>query len=62
MLEVTTPGKLDVDIVVNNLEKVNDGFLKTFLENCSDSSKKQFQMFLENNNLSSHMMVVASKK
>lgn len=45
MLEVTTPGKLDINIMENNIDKIKD----------------KIQEFISNNNLSSHMMIVWSK-
>ena len=59
--EITTPGKLDVDIVKKQLDVVKDPFIKKIV-NSEEKVKKQFQMFLQNSNLSSHMMVVARKR
>jgi SAM-dependent methyltransferase len=61
VLEVTTPGKLDVDILENSLEDVKDRFLKTFLTRADRKAKEGLQRFLQDNNMSSHMMVVARK-
>ena len=62
VLEITTPGRLDVDIVSNDLEHVNDRFIKTFLGSAGEREKDDLQKFLQKNNLSSHMMIVARKK
>ena len=66
ILEVLTPGKLDVELV---RKKVTSGvfdasrlpFLKKVLIDDWDSLGANFQQFLEDNKLSSHMWVVARK-
>jgi 2-polyprenyl-3-methyl-5-hydroxy-6-metoxy-1,4-benzoquinol methylase len=60
-IQVLTPGKLDVDIVQNQIKKnpdliSNDAFLQKIL-NAKDKSK-EFQNFLANNQLSSHAWVI----
>lgn len=60
-LEVTTPGKIDIDIMDNNKEYIQDRFWKNFLEYATESEKKQMQQFVSDNQLSSHMMVVCKK-
>jgi hypothetical protein len=62
MLEVCTPGKLDVDIVINNVKYLDKGFFRTFFELSNEKQRKALQIFLRNNNLSSHMMAIARKK
>lgn len=59
VLEVMTPGKLDVDIVKN---KIKDGEYtpEPFLQSLLNTGDK-FQKFLADNNLSSHLWVVAQK-
>jgi SAM-dependent methyltransferase len=59
--EVTTPGKLDINIVENNIDYVTDRFVRIFLQMADQSAKDEFQEFLQKHNLSSHMMVVAKK-
>lgn len=63
-MEVTTPGKLDVNILENNLEKIKpkDRFVKTLIEMTDQNAKDELQEFLQRHNLSSHMMVVARRK
>lgn len=61
VVEVTTPGKLDIDIMNNSLEHIKDRFWKNFLEYSDDNEKKIMQKFISDNNLSSHMMVVCKK-
>lgn len=60
VLEVTTPGKLDVDIASKQKQDVDDCFIKKIL-NCNDDAKAKFQIFLQEAKLSSHMMIVARK-
>jgi 2-polyprenyl-3-methyl-5-hydroxy-6-metoxy-1,4-benzoquinol methylase len=61
VLEVTTPGKLDIDIMNNNKEKIKDRFWKNFLDYSFDDEKDKMQTFLSKNKLSSHMMIVCQK-
>ncbi len=61
MLEVTTPGKLDVDIMRNNRQHIKDRFWLAFIEQASDEQMKNMQLALAENGLSSHMMVVCRK-
>ena len=49
VLEISTPGKLDIDILSNNRNLIKDRFLKTFVKYASDSG------------WSSHMMIVCQK-
>jgi 2-polyprenyl-3-methyl-5-hydroxy-6-metoxy-1,4-benzoquinol methylase len=61
-VEVTTPGKLDVNILENNMEHIKDRFMRTFLQTASQEAKEDLQGFLQRHNLSSHMMVFARRK
>lgn len=58
---VTTPGKLDVDIMVNNMAHVTDRFWRAFLTSASDSQKAEMQDCLARQGWSSHMMAVCIK-
>tara|TARA_B100002051_G_C16745121_1_gene647051 strand:+ start:3727 stop:4707 length:981 start_codon:yes stop_codon:yes gene_type:complete len=60
-LEVTTPGKLDIDILTNNKDKIKDRFWKNFTTYASDNQKKIWQKLISESGLSSHMMVVCKK-
>ncbi len=60
IVSVSTPGKLDISILENNRNYVKDEFIKNLLEQ-SPIIKNNFQKFISNNNLSSHMMVVCKK-
>lgn len=61
VIEVTTPGKLDIDIINNNKDFLDDKFWKDFLDYSSDEEKEKMQKYLSDNLLSSHMMVVCRK-
>jgi hypothetical protein len=60
-LDVNTPGKLDIDILVNNKEHVKNRFWKTFLETADESQKQKWQDTITQSGWSSHMMVVSKK-
>jgi len=60
-LEVTTPGKIDIDIMKNNLENIQDKFWKNFIEYSNENEQQNMQELLSNNKLSSHMMIVCQK-
>jgi SAM-dependent methyltransferase len=62
LLEVSTPGKLDIDILSNNGDKVKDQFWKTFLQKAGDDCKQKWQSMITQSGWSSHMMVVCKKK
>lgn len=61
ILELTTPGKLDVDIVAKQLPDVNCQFFKRILSSGDPNIQEKLQEFLQNSQLSSHMMIVAKK-
>lgn len=58
--EITTPGKLDVDIVSKKSSAIKDSFVSELIS-CDNEIKEMFQKFLQDARLSSHMMVVAKK-
>jgi hypothetical protein len=60
-LEVITPGKLDLDILCNNLDLVGDRFWKVFLQQATDDIKEQWQALISASCQSSHMMVTCRK-
>ena len=64
IMSIDTPGKLDLSIVENNLSLL-EGTKKFFMEYVSKKTskqyKQQFQKYLQENKLSSHMQVVAKK-
>ncbi len=61
VVEVTTPGKLDIDIMNNSKEKIKDRFWKDFLDYTNEEEKQNMQKFISENRLSSHMMIVCRK-
>lgn len=60
-LEVTTPGKLDIDILVNNRAAIKDRFWQTFVASATDAEKAAWQEMISATGWSSHMMVVCRK-
>lgn len=61
MLSVTTPGKLDVDILFNNRAAIKDRFWQTFVATATDAEKASWQEMIAATGWSSHMMVVCRK-
>ncbi|MDP2669389.1 MAG: class I SAM-dependent methyltransferase [bacterium] len=67
VLECFTPGELDVDIVRNKIisgefDISDNSFLKSVLIDKWDNLGNKFQAFLKENQLSSHMWLVAKNK
>lgn len=60
-LEITTPGKLDIDIMENNKTKIKDRFWKNFIDYADADEKNEMQKYISDHNLSSHMMIVCKK-
>jgi hypothetical protein len=61
VLEVSTPGKLDIDIMNNCKESLKDRFWKNFLEYSNEEEKEKMQEFISDSKLSSHMMIICQK-
>ncbi len=61
LMEITTPGKLDINIIENNIQHVSDRFWQTFFRISSESDKRDLQEYISSHLLSSHMMVVCKK-
>lgn len=61
VLEISTPGKLDIDIMRNNIKDIDDKFWKNFLEHSSKKEQDTIQKYLRKNLLSSHMMIICQK-
>jgi SAM-dependent methyltransferase len=61
VLEITTPGKLDVDILVNSREHIKDRFWRTFVASATEEVKQQWQNLIATSGWSSHMMVTSRK-
>jgi len=62
-IKAFTPGKLDVDIVKNmcSEQNIEVGRFVRLLINSDETTRANFQSFLSENNLSSHMCFVAQK-
>lgn len=61
ILNVTTPGKLDLDILANSLPLIKDRFWKSLIENSNPEELTVWQQFISEMGRSSHMMVVLRK-
>lgn len=61
LLEITTPGTRDMEAVLRNREKIEDGnfFVKYLLNTADKSTLADFQQFLQKSGLSSFAQVVA---
>lgn len=66
ILEMSSPGLLDLKIVKNAMEENSDlqisKFISYLIENRNESSHQAFQDFLQRFNLSSHLRIVSQKK
>lgn len=64
LLEIQTPGQLDVDIVKGAFEKgaIKNSFIELLSSPKFDAVREKLQAFLAENKLSSHMMILAKKK
>lgn len=65
VLEIKTPGRLDVDIVLNRFKEtaVNvDAFTRKILFDSGAEVQARFQTFLQENRLSSHIQAVARRR
>jgi hypothetical protein len=61
VLQVTTPGKLDIDILSSNINLIKDRFLKTFVRHASDTEKLKWQNLISDSGWSLHMMICCQK-
>jgi len=59
-VEITTPGKLDINIIENNVQHA-DRFWATFFKIASEKDKQDLQEYVSSHRFSSHMMVVCRK-
>jgi hypothetical protein len=62
VLETITPGKLDIDILLNNKQFITDSAWKNILEYSNNSELERIQEFISTSGLSSHMMITCTKK
>ena len=61
---IDTPGELDLSIVENNQQLLSGekkDFIKCVIKNTSKKYRLQFQNYLKENKLSSHMRIVVKK-
>lgn len=61
VLEISTPGKLDIDIVCSSLGDDQNRFWEVFNKFASDSEKNRLQDFISESGFSSHMLVICKK-
>lgn len=61
VLQTSTPGKLDIDILYNNQQYIKDRFWRTFIIQSGENERQAMQSFIAENGLSSHMLVVCRK-
>ena len=61
VLEISTPGTLDVDIIANSQELISDRFWRSFITTATESSRADWQKHLSKTGYSSHMMVSCQK-
>ena len=61
VMEVSTPGKIDINILENDKHLIKDKFWKSFIKKASKYEKNKMQKLISNLNLSSHMMVICKK-
>ena len=62
VLEMSTPGALDVEYVLRMKEVVEDSFLSHFLGNGDAAAFGDFQRFLQKHGLSSYSRIIAKKR
>jgi len=60
IMEITIPRQRDIDIVSKQAEDVNDSFMKRLLSG-NEKTEARFQKFLQDEQLSSHMLIVAKR-
>ena len=61
VLDIFTPGKIDINILDNDKLLIKDRFWKTFLTLASKTDKDKMQNLISDLNFSSHMMVICKK-
>ena len=58
-VEITTPGKLDFDIIKKNKKLLKESFLLDLINKFSEESIEKLQILLAENKMSSHMLINA---
>jgi len=61
ILNISTPGKIDIDILNNDKMYIKDRFWKAFLSLSSKIEKNKMQKFISSINFSSHLMAICQK-
>ena len=61
ILNISTPGKIDIDILNNDKSFIKDRFWKTFLSLSNKVEKNKMQSLISSINFSSHLMVICRK-
>ena len=61
ILEVSTPGKLDIDILMNNKQLIKDQFWRVFIKYSTEEVRENWQSLISESGWSSHMMVCCQK-
>jgi hypothetical protein len=57
VLDVQTPGLLDLDILWNQKDSVADAFWRAYLQQSTESDRETLQKVISNQGWSSHMLV-----
>ena len=60
-INIETPGKLDIDIVLNDILHCKNKFIKEFLQKLNNQQKQELQKMISDTNSSSHIWVWAIK-
>ncbi len=58
VLQIETPGKLDIDILSRNQALIKDRFWRNFIAQATPEQRDEWQSFLASHGFSSHMFVV----
>ena len=61
ILNISTPGKIDINILKNDQQFIKDRFWKNFILNSNEVEKNKMQNLISSINFSSHLMVVCQK-
>jgi len=61
VISVTTPGRLDMDILFKNREHISDRFWKNIITHSTSEERDKWQRFISSNGNSSHMFVVCER-
>ena len=61
VLQVDTPGRLDIDILYNNQTRITDRFWRNFLAGATQEEMQRWQDFVADQGRSSHMHVICQR-